>query len=442
MLPGLCGEISPVANRLFLGTQPTMAVEQRLLRQMQVVYPWLASRKRVKEAGTEFMEIDLASIDAELLLRYNHVFFARRQIHDELIEKQLTLLESSKPPKAAEVAITQGLTDIHRAAAKRIYHEINELQALKPTCTVSGRRELEPSAAFQSYDILTMMRVAEENAAPELSHVESQCRAFLPADRVHDSAAALAREIFATEGEAKAQLDKKELKLWSRHNAPDYNKIGCVAKYRPLEVAAYYRFFGERIVSTNSGFRRSLWGNLFRKMATTPSYLTSISRYWALHSGLDAQGRSGAPSTIPSNIASAACEHDKMFRGLQFRNLFMYSSIEVARQTWRVDNFVPLMRLFPLMGQQASDEALAFLLVEDFWATLTNSESSIVINDAIIRASKQFVEDNALLHDSNIDGLLNKAQSSAARVLPEPSVVASGNSEESAATFSEPAVSA
>jgi hypothetical protein len=414
-----------------------MAVEQRLLRQMQVVYPWFSSRKRVKEAGTEFMEVDLASIDAELLLRYNHVFFARRQIHDEMIEKQLTLLESSKPPTAADVAITQGLNDIHRTANKRIYHEINELQALKSTCNIAGRRELDPSAAFQSFDILTMMRVAEENATPDLTHVESQCRAFLPVDRVHESAAALAREIFASEGEAKAQLDKKETKLWSRHHAPDYNKVGCISKYRPQEVAAYYRFFGERIVATSSGFRRSLWGNLFRKIATTPSYLTSVSRYWALHSGLDANGRSGAPSTIPSDLANAACQHEGMFRGLQFRNLFMYSSVDVARQTWRVDSFVPLVRLFPLMGRQASDEALAFLLVEDFWATLTASESSLVINDAIIRATKQFVEDCALLHDANIDELLNKAQSSAARVLPEPKVGAVDSNEAGATSSAE-----
>jgi hypothetical protein len=421
MLPGLIGDIAPAAYRLFLGTQPTLAVEQRLTRQMQTVYPWLASRKRIKEAGSEFLELDLASIDAELVQRYAHVFFVRRQIHDEMIEKQLTSIESGKPPKAAELSITQGLNDIHRSVSKRIHHEIGLAAAKKPLCNVTGRRELEPNAAFQAHDLLTMMRVCEEDASPGLTDVESQCRAYLPVDRVHEAAAALAREFFG-DNECKAQLDKKELRLWGRHHAPDYNKVGCVAKYRPLEVAAYYRFFGERAVMTNSNFRRSLWGNVFRKAATTPSYLTSISRYWALHSGLDGKGSEATPTNLPMELAVAACQSEGLFPGLNFRNLYMYSSVDVARQLWRVETFTPLMRLFPLLGQQASDEALSFVLVEDFWATLcaSHGSSGLVINDAVIRAAKQFVEDSVLLHETNVDGLLNKVHTCALRVMPDP----------------------
>lgn len=423
MLPGLCGDIAPVALRVFLGTQPVLAMEQRLLRQMQVVYPWLASRKRVKESGNEFIEVDLASIDAELLLRYSHVFFLRRQVHDEMIEKQLALLESGKPPKAAELSVTQGLNDIHRSVSKRVLHEVSQLAAKKPQCNVAGRRELDPQAPFQSFDLLTMMRVAEQDASPEIEDVERQCRAFLPVDRVHEGAAALAREVFA-ENERKPQLDKKDLKLWGRHHTPDYGKVGSVQKYRPQEVAAYYRFFGERIVATPSAFRRSLWGNIFRKIAMTPSHLTSISRYWALHSGLDTQQEGGdcTPANLPVDLAIAACRAEGMFPGLSFRNLFMYSSVDVARQQWRLETFTPLMRLFPLLGQQASDEALAFILVEDFWASITATDgaSGLTISDAVVRAAKQFVEDCSGLYDSNVDGLLVKAQASALRVMPEP----------------------
>lgn len=423
MLPGLCGDGAVAAFKLFLGTQPTVAVEQRLLRNVQTVYPWFASRKRVKEAANDFMEVDLASVDSELLQRYSHTFYVRRQMFDESLDKQLALLESGKPPKAADVAVSQALAEIHATAQRAIEQEFSALAQLKPQCNVAGRRELDPAAPFHPFDTLCMMRVAEEDTAQAkygLTEVESRAREFFPAERVHETAAQLAQGLLGDE--AKLQLDKKDARLWTRMHPSDYNKVGCISKYRPIDVAAYYRFFGERAVKSQDPFTRALWGNVFRKFASNARYLTSISRYWSLQSGLD---NNPIEVNLPTNIANAIEDTSSLFPGVSFRTLYFYSSAETARQLWRVDPFVPLMRLFPLMGQSCAEEALAFLLVENVWSQIVTDNSVNVSEETITRELKSFVEDAAALRSHNVEKLLTQVTDAGVRVMRERQPVAS-----------------
>lgn len=412
MFPGLCGDAAAAPLRVFLGTQPVLAVEQRLLRQIQPVFPWFTSRKRVKEQANDFLEIDLAAIDGELMLRYPHVFYVRRQVFDESVEKQLALLEGGKAPKMADQAVMDCLTGIHVSVAKQIHTEIDKLREIKKLCTVAGRRELDPTAPLHYHDLLCMMRVAEEDAVT-IPDVESRCKSFLTSERIHGCAVALAKEFFGSE--TKYELDKKDQRLWSRMFPSDYSKVGCVEKYRPTDVAGYYRFFGERACKQSDAFRRGLWGNIFRKFATHPHYLCSVSQYWSVESGLDTKPND---VTLPMDLAKAAATQASLFPAMKFRTMYFYTSPEIAKTAWRLEAFVPHMKLFPLMGHTISEETLAWLLVEDFWRGLGISDDGSVTNDAVIRAVKQFVSDVSSLREANAELLLTKVSDCAPKVIP------------------------
>lgn len=42
----------------------------------------------------------------------------------------------------------------------------------------------------------------------------------------------------------KMELDKKDIKLITRMIPNDYNKVGVLDKWRPVDVSAYYAFCG------------------------------------------------------------------------------------------------------------------------------------------------------------------------------------------------------
>lgn len=424
MLPGLCGDAAVASFRLFLGVQPALSVEQRLLKNVQAVYPWFASRKRAKEGANEFLDIDLASADSELLLRYSHTFFVRQQIHDELIEKQLRLLETGKQPKSADVAVSQCLGEIYHATSKAMHLAIGELGSIKAQCLVAGRRELQPEAPLQHHDILCMMRVQEELADPDVPDAESKAKSFLPCERVHEGAAALVRSFFGDD--AKTQPDKK---LFNRMSSTSYKKVGSIDTYRPFDAIAYYRFTGERLCKSNDAFQRALWGNLFRRIASNPAYITSVSRYWALHSGLDTKP---AEAQLSKPLAEAAAKVGSLSPVMTFRTLYFYSSAEVARQLWRVDPFVPLMRLFPLMGHTISEEVLAYLLVEDFWKQSVDP-SQMPTEEHTMRSIKSFVEEATAQHDSALDKLLARVVIASERVLAAPTLQRDDDTQRAAA---------
>lgn len=409
IFPGLCGDLAVTPYRVFLGTLPTLGVEERFLRQMQAVFPWYTSRKRVKEQASEYLEVDLASVDPELFLRYTHVHYVRRQLHDELVDKQLTLLETGKAPKPAEPALLVCLTDCDARMASRAALEWRQLESAKRQCRVPGRRELSPDTPLEAFDVLCMMRVVEEDVGGV--ETERVAQSFLPRALAEKKAAELSASFALS-----SALDKKAGKLLSRMIPGDYNKIGSIEKLRPADVTTLYRFHGERAAKqSGSYFKQCLWGHVFRKYATHPSYLRSASMYWARYSGLDSSARL---STLPADIAGAACLQQSLFPALRFHAQYLYTSPEIARQQWKIDKVIPLMRLFPLCGAPAAEDLCASMAVEAEWARLQIGADSDVLSGDVIRSLKEAIEQVAGLYDTNLDAVCKRVEEGAKVVCP------------------------
>lgn len=428
ILPGLCGDVAATNYRLFLGTLPTLAVEERFLRQVQPVFPWYASRKHVKEQASEFLEVDLASCDPELLLRYTHVYYARRQLYDELVNRQLTLLETGKSAKVADGALLTCLAEVNVSITPRLQYELHLLQQAKRDCQVPQRRELSPDTPLEAHDLLCMMRVVEEDVAG-VPDAEMQARAFLPRDVVEAKAKELAAMFFghgssggagsaaASKKGAGGGLDKKDQKLLQRMIPGDYAKVGAIEKLRPLDATALFRFTGERVCGqpADKSFTRFLWGHVFRKVATHPLYLQRASLYWARHSGLDPQS---AATTMPADLAAAVCLQQSLFPALKYRSQYLYTSPDMARQQWRSDHVVPLLRLFPLLGAPAAEDLAAQLVVEGEWAKLGIAADANLLQDTLLRQLRDVVEQMSSLYESNADAVLKRVQEGAKVLCP------------------------
>ncbi|KAG5498790.1 hypothetical protein JKF63_03079 [Porcisia hertigi] len=420
LFPGLCGDVATTNYRVFLGTLPNLSVEQRFLRQVQSVFPWYASRKHVKEQASEFLELDLASCDPELLLRYTHVYYARRQLYDELVDRQLTLIETGKAAKVADGALLTSLEKVNVAITPRLQYELHLLQQAKKACRVPQRRELNPDAPLEAHDYLCMMRVVEEDVAG-IPDAEMQARAFLPREVLEAKAKELAAMFFggnsAAQRGAGATLGKKDQKLLQRIIPPDYIKVGAVEKLRPVDVTALYRFIGERVSGqpADKFFTRALWGHVFRKVVSHPLYLQRASLYWARHSGLDPQPTT---STMPADLATAVCVQQALFPALKYRCQYLYTSPDMARQQWRTDHVVPLLRLFPLLGAPAAEDLAAQLVVEGEWAKLGIEADTNLLQDTVLRQLKNMVEQMGAMYENNVDAMLKLVEDGAKTLCP------------------------
>ncbi|CAG9578526.1 conserved hypothetical protein [Leishmania major strain Friedlin] len=420
VFPGLCGDVATTNYRVFLGTLPNLAVEERFLRQVQPVFPWYASRKHVKEQASEFLEIDLASCDPELLLRYTHVYYVRRQLYDELVDRQLTLMETGKAAKVADSALLTCLAQVNAAITPRLQYELHLLQQAKKACRVPRRRELNPDAALEAHDYLCMMRVVEEDVGG-IPDAEMQARAYLPREVLEAKVKELAAMIFGDGGSATkgtgAALERKEQKLLQRMIPADYNKVGAVEKLRPVDVTALYRFTGERVCGrpADKPFARALWGHVFRKVGSHPLYLQRASLYWARHSGLDPQS---ATSAMPADLATAVCVQQALFPALKYRCQYLYTSPDIARQQWRTGHVVPLLRLFPLLGAPAAEDLAAQLVVEGEWAKLGIEADTNLLHDTVLRQLKDMVEQVSALYESDAGAVLKRVEDGAKVLCP------------------------
>jgi hypothetical protein len=424
MFPGLCGDAPAAVHRVLLGTLPQLNTERRLMRQLQSVMPWYQTRRRVKEMASEFVELDLASIDAETMLRYAHVFYVRRQICRDSMEKQLSMLDSGKAPKSAEQAIVSCLADLNSKISTRLEEELTLLSETKKKTTyystlfpltseelaeadknesldaLKKPLELDSESPLEPCDYLAMMRLCEESAGGIID-LEAKCKPFLPAPHILGSVRKFALNIIGKD-DVRPELDKKEQKLLSRMLLPDYTKIGCVEKYRPVDVTAVYRFYGERLPKAGDSFTRSLWGHFFRKFSSHPSFLVSISRNWATSTGLVTQ--SSRP-LLPIDLATGAWEQQKLFPALKFRAQYLYTSADHARQAWKVDHFIPMMRLFPLTGQLITEDLAASILVEGYWAKLHLEPSDSVHEESFWKGVREFIKEMSGLREKNLDAL-------------------------------------
>ena len=419
MFPGLAGDLAPVPYRLLLGTSPQFLTEQRLTRSLTAVFPWFLSRKRVKEQAYEYMEIDLASVDAEILLRYPHVHYVRRQVLEESIEKMMQLLDSGKAPIEAEEPVRMFLSSVAIKTRERFLHELEALSTAKRSCAIPGRRELDPTAVLHNCDIMAMMRVAEEDAVP-LKDVEARCKQFLPAPRVREQAASLTRELIGHES-TREGLDKKDQKLLTRLIPPDYTKIGCVEKMRPFDVVSYFRFYGERAIKAQGAlpFSRYLWGNVFRNYATHPTYLCAMSMHWGRCTDThpDTHSFEGDRVRLPFELAEANATQMALFPAIKFHTQNSFASLEKVRE-WRTETVAPLPRLFPLIGQLAAEDLLASLAVDRFWRSLKLDFRVNLHESTFTRVVQNFVAETATMRETNLDGFLNLLEADVSQHFP------------------------
>ncbi|CCW68140.1 unnamed protein product [Phytomonas sp. Hart1] len=410
--PGLSGDLTAVPYRFFLGTLPGLYVEKRILRQLQAVFPWYALRKRIREQNNEFIELDLGGCDPELILRYAHVHYSRRQVHDELIERQLTILETGKLINLSDASLLKCLTDCNALILRRLDYELHQLQKAKRACNVAHRRELNPDDILEPHDHLCMMRVVEEDVCG-VSDAEMKACAYLPFGLVERKAQEFIRTLGGDHSDNKEGdyiLGKKDQKLLQRLIPADYAKVGCVKKLRPVDVTTYYRFAGERLNRfhpIDQYFKRCLYGHVCRKVATHPPYLRSISMYWARYSGLDAHS---SLTTMSPELAEAVCTQQLLFPALKFHSQFLYSSPDLVRQMWRTGNVVPLMKLYPLLGAAAAEDLAAGMVVEAEWARLSPMSESMPLQEGVLHTLREAIEQASDWYISNRDALWKRVQ--------------------------------
>lgn len=422
--PGLIGEAPTTALRIFLGAHPNLSVEKRLTRQLTAVYPWYATRRRVKEQANEFMELDLASVDAETMLRYSHVFFVRRQVHQAIVEKQLQLLDSGKPPKLADAAVLACLGDCNAEIAPRLHHEVKQLTTVKRHCKIPFRRELDPTAPFENADILCMMRCAEEDSCADVD-VENKCKQFIDAERVFGVAGIVQRALLP-DGKP---VDKKDTRLANKYLLPDYAKVGWAPKLRPLDVTTYMRFVGERSVASDDAFARAVWGHIFRRYATQPSVL----QYCGTYAGADASSGPAEPrgdvnpltgqhvlGQLNASLAEQACRQQLLFPAIKLRSQYLYCGVELARQGWVSDVCVPTLRLFPLMGHTMAEDLLARIVVGYFFHKANFEPTANLLDEAVTRRVRDFATEVISARESSAESLLQQALEGVRAMAPPP----------------------
>jgi hypothetical protein len=266
-------------------------------------------------------------------------------------------------------------------------------------------------ASESEYDEVELIKTAE-----------SQAKAFLPLTAVSESAHRLA-QLFARVGASVAAdaaqipidfiknstpatlLDKKDDKIVQKVFVPgDYQKTGvAVPRLRPTDATAYFRFYGERaLMGTTAAnlqqqqkdplffFRRSLWGNVFRRFATNPHFLSnSMSFYWAAKSGLHPlslnnnnnnnneifSSSSSSSLKMPKHIADIVCRQQvDICPATKFRAQFMYCHQDHSKQLWRSELTVPSLRLLSTTGIQCSEDLLASALVDAFFHELEGKQ--------------------------------------------------------------------
>lgn len=424
LCPGLVGEVVPSAMfRAYLGAPPQLAVEKRLLRHMTSFTPigsWFVSRRRIREAANEYIEFDGSTVDTDIMLRHCHIFFVRRQLFNEILEKQVSILEAGKPPREPEPELLACLSEINESIAPRVMYERKRLEHAKALSTLPHRRELLPTDPLDRWDTLAMIRCLEHDVISEeyvspitgnttfsrefVATAEAQAKAFLPLSAVVDSAEKLA-QLFVRIGASVAAdaaqipqelkpLDKKDEKLVQKTFVPgDYQKSGLLLpRLRPTDATSYFRFYGERALNSNfpSGaaakdpifyFRRAMWGNVFRRYATNPSFLAnSMSQYWAL-SQKAAEGLHPNPplSKMPFEIADIVCRQQvDICPATKLRAQFMYCHQDHAKQLWRSEMTVPSIRMLSTTGAQCAEDMLSSILVDAFFNELEGRQIPVV----------------------------------------------------------------
>lgn len=435
-LPGICAEMPTMSFRLFLGTLPSKSVEHKLLVDCLPVHYWFSSRKRVKEQANEFLEMDMASCDPELMLRYCSIPFVRRHLFHELVDKQLSLLETGKAISLPDAPLVRSLEECIGVSSSQLEWEKKKLE--RPPFFSLVNRRVDSSGVSMSderarsndlhthmvepCDLLYLMRQWERShsflgpGASSVHHcekdeigeqdLEMRARAFLCKSRVQKSFFQLA-SLFSLEdptgmsknGEVKGgkeeplsssslvlPFEKKELKLFQRQYPKDVVKVGTSEKMRPGDVTAYYRFMGERLFSKrppreggDKGKKSSPASFFYQAlMGNVFQKIATHPMYLQSISMYWARECGLDPasslSTMPLTLAKAVCAKQRLFPAMKLHAQFLYTSPDIARRQWRSDYVIPLLRLFPLLGKRMAEEMAASLVVDSIWASARISE--------------------------------------------------------------------
>ena len=410
LCPGLLGDAVSGTAKVFLGSQPSLTVEKRLLKHMQVVYPWYSSRKRSKEQVNDFLELELPSLDPEVFMRYSHVFFSRRQAYFDTLDKLSSVLDKGKLPKEAQPSVLACLEECAATFAQRKNFEIKRLEHAK-----KHSRELEPKANIDNWDYPCLMRLIEEEDGV-IVDAEGRAQAFLPLQQSMDAAAALARAIVpADQLRPNISLDKKETKLISKFLLPSYQRFGTVDKIRPIDFTTYHRAFGERVIKPAQGatpggaqvFTSYLWGHIFRKFAQHPEYILQSSQYWTKSAKISGTTQA---AQMPAEVALAVSRQQQSLPAHRFMFQMQYCNAENAKQQWRSEPFVPLHRLHPLIGHAVAEDLMASVLVENLWHGFDLSPTSSPFDDSVVKAIQEFVKEISSAREGNTDLVLSQVK--------------------------------
>ena len=425
--PGLVAEAPVMKLRLALGQMPALPVQKRLTRHLRHLQPWFLSRPRVNETGSLFMELDVASGDHEILLSHAQIGALRDHIVREAVAKQAAWLETAKVPKEAQPNVLACLQDCNADAVARLEFE-ETLMGKAKTVPKPYRREASADSKFERADALLLHRWVAEDATS--ADAEGAARAYLPQSAVATACLVLGDALLAEQPGRRTALDKRELKLLERVLPRDYDKIGAVPKLRPVDATALHRFYGERLCvaepdkdgrpanpGTASFFRRCLWGHVFRRYATHPSYLRYASRYWPIDAGIT-DGNGATPEHMPDATAAAVCTQQLALPATRFRAHYLYTSVDLVKQQWQTETVVPMGRLLPLIGAAAADDLLAHVLVDAHWAKLALQPGANALRDDVAKGLRAFVKDAADRYETNIDALLQRVRDAMPLAVP------------------------
>lgn len=286
-LPGLIASDVPASvSKVFLGQPPLKMVEQSLMRHLQSLWPWVASRRKLREEGNrEYWELDHATCDPEIMLRWSQTFYVRRAVYGDVLEKGLAFVKQRTDSGHTMAEPSEAMKDALRVIRGTMVGDRWEYEKLRMTHALQhadfpGRRELDRKLVFSTAHYLAARRYLEEDEIVKTYagavDLERRAKQYFPMDRVEAHLEKLLSLYITTPGKLKAQLDKREQKSLTKQQAGDYLRPGYVQQYRPWEIVQLYKYNSQQRIQEESSYHRALWSHLFARMACHPGHLLHI----------------------------------------------------------------------------------------------------------------------------------------------------------------------
>ena len=398
-----------------------------MIRNLQSLYPWIASRRKVREENREYYELELgASCDAEIVLRWSQTYYARRKLFDHLMEysndyvkqriaKEGNLLDSSFLP------ILKTIRD--ELDKERLPYERRRMLHALRTAQVPMRRELNAShAELTNHHMLIARRYVEEDTLKNRFgligvNLEQKIKTYFRRDQVQNTLKRYMNMLLPEEG---AECTVREEKTLEKIVTPEYQRFGYIPQYRPLDIQFLFKHrvlnfmrcteivtprVGEKsleksseslpdvaacdqvsVSTLNDRYRAYVYGNVFAKIALHPGRLLRDASPW--YDSFDTGNNNVARADLRDPDLSTLCiAAEAMTNILPGSLLVPYLCLASPAQSvsWMTDAFaVPLPRVLPFIGNALALDLFSRLNVEGAWRKLRISpESDLEDPDAL-----------------------------------------------------------